>query len=123
MTSTISPEHVFTSEHVYSPEPVVREHIVPEQLVPDQPQSSTIPLPETTLKPTCINNLVSIATFMDTDSEDDKVDPQSFTMVIETTLDQPSSSNTQSTNFTNSQPSSSNLAIVPTVPPKPTKIP
>jgi hypothetical protein len=60
---------------------------------------------------------------MDTDSEDDQVDPQSFTMVIETTPDQPSSSHTQTSNSTNSQPSSSNLAIVPTAPPKPTKIP
>jgi hypothetical protein len=60
---------------------------------------------------------------MDTDSEEDQVDPQSFTMVIKTTHDQPSSSNTQSTNSTNSQPSSSNFAIVPTTPPKPTKIP
>jgi hypothetical protein len=60
---------------------------------------------------------------MDTDSEDDQVDPQSSTMVIETTHDQPSSKNIQSTNSTNSQPSSSNLAIVPTAPPKPTKIP
>jgi hypothetical protein len=49
MTSTTSPEHVSTSEHVSSTEPVVPEHIVPEQLVSDQPQSSTIPLPETVL--------------------------------------------------------------------------
>jgi hypothetical protein len=59
------PEHVSTSEHVS----------VPEQTIPEQIQPSTIPLPETVFKPTFIDNLVSVATSMDIDSEDDQVDP------------------------------------------------
>jgi hypothetical protein len=59
---------------------------------------------------------------MDSDSEDEHVNPQQcFTMIAEPIVDHPSSSNSQ-TNSTNVQ-SSSNLAIVPIAPPKPTNIP
>jgi hypothetical protein len=104
MTSTINPahvsssEHVSTSEHVSISEPVVPEHIVPEQLALEQTQSSTIHIPKTAFKPTCIDNRVTIATFMDTDSEDDQDDPQSSNMDIDIVCDQPSASNPQSTN-------------------------
>jgi hypothetical protein len=56
---------------------------------------------------------------MDTDSEDDQVDPQSSDMDIDTISDQPSTSNPQTAN----DQSSSNLAIVPVASPKPTQIP
>jgi hypothetical protein len=114
-----SSEHVSTSEHVSILEPVVPEHIVPEQVAPEQTQSSTIPIPKTAFKQTCIDNCVTIATSTDTDSDDDQDNPQSSNMDIDIVSDQPSSSIPQTTNGQ----SSSNLAIVPVASPKPTKIP
>jgi hypothetical protein len=60
-----NPEHVSTFENVS----------VPKQVVYEQIQLSTIPLPETIFIPTCLDNSVSIATSMDIDSEDDQSDP------------------------------------------------
>jgi hypothetical protein len=113
-----SPEHVSTSEHVSVPETAVLEHIVPEQPVPEPTQSSTIPLHVQVVKITRFDG-VSITTDMDIDSEDDQDDPQSSNMVINTVPDQPSTSNPETTNGQ----SSSNLAIVPTVSPKPSRKP
>jgi hypothetical protein len=66
MTTQISSEHITSSKHVFASEHVsVSEPVVPEQLAPEQIQSSTIPLPKTFFKPTCIDNRVTIATCMD----------------------------------------------------------
>jgi hypothetical protein len=95
MTSTISPahvsssEHVSTSEHVSVPEPVVPEHIVPEQL------ASTIP--ETISEP---NNIIT------SDATDMEIKQSVSTVVIESVSDQPSTSYTPTSNFTDSQSSS-----------------
>jgi hypothetical protein len=127
---TSSPEHVSTSEHVSVCEHVVLEHSVPEQSTPEHTTSSTISeyiVPEqyvpgqilTPSIPETLNEPDNIITSKTTDMEID----QSFsTEVIETVSDQPSTSNTQTSNSTNGQ-SSSSLAIVPLASPKPTKIP
>lgn len=84
------PEHVvleqtvpeqFASEHTFSS--IIPEPAAPEQTVPEQTQSSTIPPPEAVFKPTCINQGVSIASSMESDSKDDQVNPQSDTMVVD----------------------------------------
>jgi hypothetical protein len=120
ITTTISPahEHVSASEHVSISESAVPEPTVPEQLAPEQTQSSTISLLVHVVNITRFDG-VSITTDIDTDSEDDQVDPQSSHMDINIVPDQPSSSNLETTN---DQPSSSNLAIVPVAKPKPRKI-
>jgi hypothetical protein len=99
MASSISSNHT------------IPEYIIPEHYVPGQILKPCIP--ETIIVP---DNIITSET---TDMEID----QSFsTVVIETVSDQPSTSNTQTPNSTNGQPSSS-LAIVPIASPKPTKIP
>jgi hypothetical protein len=104
------PEHTVL-KHI-SPEP---EPAAPEQPVPKPTKSFTISLPDQTIKVTRYDGVSD----MDIDSEDDQ-DDQASDMVTDTISDQPSTSNLEPTN---GQSSSSNLAIVPTVSPKPSRQP
>jgi hypothetical protein len=100
------------------PEPTVPEHNTLEPVAPEQPvleptQSSTINLPDQTIQITRYDG-VSITNDMDIDSEVDQ-DDQASDMVIDTDSDQLSTSQPLTTNGQ----SPTNLAIVPTAPPKP----
>jgi hypothetical protein len=97
MTTTTSYELVSSPEHV------VPEHAIPEHAIPET---------------------VSEPDFMITsDAFDVEMEKSFSTMVIQSVPDKPSTSNTQTPNSTNNQPSSSHLAIVLAAPTKPTKIP
>lgn len=105
MTTSTSPEHIPTPEHV------APEHIVPEQLASEHIISPSIA------------ETVSESDFMITSDAPDVEIEQSFSTMIEKSVpDQPSTNNTQTPNSTNNQ-SSSSLAIQSVAPPKPTKIP
>jgi hypothetical protein len=122
--STSSTQTLQTVPKHTVPEPTVLEHItpVPEPVAPEQPvpeptQSSTIPLHAQTIKLTLYDG-VSITNDMDLDSEDDQ-DDHASDMVIDADSVQSPTSNPLPTNGQ----SLSNLAIVPTASPKPSRQP
>jgi hypothetical protein len=109
MTTPTSPKQTIPEQPVPEPEP---ETVAPEHPVPEPTQMLPISVP---FQITRFDG-ISLATNMDTDSEDDQYDHASA-MAIDP--DQPSTSNTLTTNGQ----SSSNQAIVPIAPPKPSKQP
>jgi hypothetical protein len=99
-----------TIHHVVSvPEQVVSEHIGSEQIVPEQ--AETLDIPETISEP---DYMITSDAF---DAEDEQLHSSS-NVIIQSVSDQPSTSNPTHTS-TNSQPSSSSLAIQPITPAKP----
>jgi hypothetical protein len=96
------------------PEPTVSEQTVSKP-VPEPTKSLTVSLPDQTIQITRFDG-ISLATNMDTDSEDDQ-DDHASAMAIDP--DQPSTSNSLTTNGQ----TTSSQAIVPIAPPKPSKQP
>jgi hypothetical protein len=110
------PDHTVLEQTVPEPEPVPElepEPVAPEQPVPELTQS-TIIQPVQIVKVTHYNS----ASDMDLDSEDDQ-DDHASDMIIDNDSDQPSTSQPLTTNGQ----STTNLAIVPIAPPKPSKQP